>query len=224
MEPAFKRPKFSSNKPLLSEPKTIDLTSLLGGAMGLDKLTSLGDELGDGRVEVIDNNIYFYTDVSTSSCFQLIKALRKLDIECQEKAIRENLENIHINLHIHSYGGDLFAGFAVIDVIRTMKTPVYSYVEGMAASAATIISVVCDRRYVYKYSYMLIHQLSGGMWGKFQEMEDDFKSSKDLMNDIKNIYVQHTNLKKRELKDILKHDLWWNSSKCLENGLVDEVL
>lgn len=105
-----------------------------------------------------------------------------------------------------------------------MKTPVYSYIEGMAASAATIISVVCDRRYIYKYSYMLIHQLSGGMWGKFQEMEDDFKSSKDLMNDIKNIYVAHTNLKKKELKDILKHDLWWNSKLCLENGLVDEVI
>lgn len=224
MEPSFKRPKFCSNKPpSSSEPKTLDLTSLLGGAMGLDKLSGLGDE-GDGRVEVIDNNIYFYTDVSTSSCFQLIKALRRLDIECQEKALRENLENTHINLHIHSYGGDLFAGFAVIDVIRTMKTPVYSYIEGMAASAATIISVVCDRRYIYKYSYMLIHQLSGGMWGKFQEMEDDFKSSKDLMNDIKNIYVAHTNLKKRELKDILKHDLWWNSDKCLESGLVDEVL
>jgi ATP-dependent protease ClpP protease subunit len=225
MEPTLKRPKFCSNKPpLSSESKTIDLTSLLGGAMSLDKLPGLGDELGDGRVEVIDNNIYFYTDVSTSSCFQLIKALRRLDIECQEKALRENLENTHINLHIHSYGGDLFASFAVIDVIRTMKTPVYSYIEGMAASAATIISVVCDRRYIYKYSYMLIHQLSGGMWGKFQEMEDDFKSSKDLMTDIKNIYVQHTNLKKRELKDILKHDLWWNSAKCLENGLVDEVL
>ena len=220
MEPSFKRPKFSSKQSQVQDTKSINLLDLLGG----DKLPGLGDELGGSRVEVIDNNIYFYTDVSTESCFQLVKALRRLDIECQEKAIRENLENIHINLHIHSYGGDLFAGFAVIDVIRTMNTPVYSYIEGMAASAATIISVVCERRYIYKYSYMLIHQLSGGMWGKYQEMEDDFNSCKDLMEDIKNIYVEYTTLKKKDLREILKHDLWWSSKKCLAVGLVDEVL
>jgi ATP-dependent protease ClpP protease subunit len=218
MEVAFKRAKYA----VASATKTPELP------LGLEALklpsSLLGGDLDDGCVEVVDNNIYFYTDVNTQSCYQLIKALRKLDIKYREKAIRENVDNMHINLHIHSYGGDLFGSFAVIDVIRTMNTPVHSYIEGMAASAATIISVVCERRFIYKHSYMLIHQLSGGMWGKFQEMEDEFKSSKDMMTDIKNIYVEHTHLKKRELKDILKHDLWWNSAKCLENGLVDEVL
>ena len=175
-------------------------------------------------LKVINNNIYFYTEVSTKSCLELITTLRKLDIEMQEKSIRENLENLHINLHIHSGGGDLFAGFAVIDCIRTLKIPVHSYIEGMAASAATLISCVCERRYIYKYSYMLIHQLSGGMWGKYQEMEDDFQSSKDLMNDIKQIYSTNTKLKKKNLTKILKHDIWWNSKTCLEHGLVDEIL
>ena len=218
MELSFKRAKMMSGN-------GADTPLKLPGLEAALKLPLMGgDDLHDSTVEVVDNNIYFYTDVNTQSCYQLIKALRKLDIEYQEKSIRENVDNYHINLHIHSYGGDLFGAFAVIDVIRTMKTPVHSYIEGMAASAATIISVVCDRRYIYKYSYMLIHQLSGGMWGKYQEMEDDFKNSKDMMADIANIYVQHTNLKKKELKDILKHDLWWNSKLCLDNGLVDEVL
>jgi ATP-dependent protease ClpP protease subunit len=211
MELSFKRAKKSSS----------DELSKLEAAL---KLPLLGEDIDDSIVEVVDNNIYFYTDVSTASCFQLIKALRKLDVQYQEKAIREGVENVNINLHIHSGGGDLFAAFAVIDVIRTMKTPVYSYIEGMAASAATIISVVCERRYMYKHSYMLIHQLSAGMWGKFSEMKDEFKSCKDLMADIKNIYMENTSLKKRELKEILIHDLWWNSGICLDNGLVDEVL
>ena len=215
MEPSFKRPKIMLKK---------DITSNNVGELNLSNLLNGCLEGEDSMVEVVNNNIYFYTEVSTSSSYQLVKALRKLDIECQEKAIRENTDNLHINLHIHSYGGDLFGAFAVIDVIRTMNTPVHSYIEGMAASAATLISVVCDKRYIYKYSYMLIHQLSSGMWGKYQELEDEMKSCKDMMKDIKGIYSKHTKLNKKELNDILKHDVWWNSKTCLDSGLVDEVL
>ena len=71
---------------------------------------------------------------------------------------------------------------------------------------------------------MLIHQLSGGMWGKFEEMKEDMQNCEDLMADIKAIYLEHTSMKKKDLKKFLKHDIWWRSSRCLEVGLVDEVI
>jgi len=175
-------------------------------------------------VETIDNNIYFYSQVTTKSCFNLIKQLKMLDMKLQTQKMRNNLDNIHIDLHIHTYGGDLYAAFAVIDVIRTLKTPVHSYIEGIAASAGTIISVVCDKRYMYKHSYMLIHQLSSFMGGKFQELEDEFNNCQEFMTVIKNLYKEHTNINKRKLDEILKHDLWWDAKTCLENKLVDEIL
>lgn len=178
----------------------------------------------DEIVETIDNNIYFYSDVTTKSCFSLIKQLKKLDISLQTNKLRNNLENVHINLHIHSYGGDLYGAFAVIDIIRTLKTPVHSYVEGIAASAATIISVVCDKRYMYKHSYMLIHQLSSFMGGKFQEIEDEFNNCQEFMKVIKNVYKTYTKVNKKKLNEILKHDLWWDAKTCLDNDLVDEIL
>lgn len=178
----------------------------------------------DQIVETIDNNIYFYTDVTTKSCFNLIKQLKILDMKLQTEKMRNNLDNIHINLHIHSYGGDLYGAFAVIDIIRTLKTPVHSYIEGIAASAATIISVVCDKRYMYKNSYMLIHQLSSFMGGKFQEIEDEFNNCQEFMNVIKKIYKEYTKINKKKLDEILKHDLWWDSKLCLDNELVDEIL
>lgn len=175
-------------------------------------------------IEVIDNNIYFYSEVTTKSSFTLIKELKKLDMDLQTNKLRNNLENVHINLHIHSYGGDLYGAFAVIDIIRTLKTPIHSYIEGIAASAATIISVVCEKRYIYKNAYMLIHQLSSSMWGKFTDLEDEFTNCQEFMKVIKNIYKTHTNVNKRKLDNILKHDLWWNANICLENGLVDKIL
>lgn len=175
-------------------------------------------------VEVIDNNIYFYSDVTTKTCFLLIKELKKLDMRLQTEKLRNNLENVHINLHIHTYGGDLYGAFAVIDIIRTLKTPVHSYIEGISASAGTIISVVCEKRYMYKNAYMLIHQLSSGMWGKFADLEDEMTNCQEFMKVIKDVYKKYTKVNKRKLDEILKHDLWWNANTCLENGLVDEIL
>jgi ATP-dependent protease ClpP protease subunit len=71
---------------------------------------------------------------------------------------------------------------------------------------------------------MLVHQLSGLMWGKFQEMQDDMQNSEMLMKKIKDIYKEHTRIPKREMDKILQHDIWWEAEKCLEYGLVDELI
>ena len=113
--------------------------------------------------------------------------------------------------------------FSVIDTIKNMKVPVVSIIEGAAASAATLISVMCDYRIIYKTSYMLIHQLSSGSWGKMNELEEEMENLKELMNSIKTIYKENTNIPRGEISEILKHDLWWNADICLAKGLVDEI-
>jgi len=224
-----KRPKFGGDPPSNDDELQLDIGDLFSTLLGGDKQSNgpsgagIGGLLGDDPVRVVGNHIYFYSEVNSQSCLQLILALKRLDLQIQKQKL-ETDSDAHIDLHIHSGGGELYSCFAVIDTIRTITTPVYSYIEGMAASAATIISVVCDKRFIFKYSYMLIHQLSGGMWGKFEEMKEDMEACENLMDDIKEIYVEHTKMKKKDLKKFLKHDIWWRSSRCLELGLVDEVL
>jgi len=128
------------------------------------------------------------------------------------------------NLHINSYGGSVFAGFSSVDYIIGSKVPVVSVIDGCAASAATIMSVVADHRQINKHAYMLIHQLSSGMWGKYQDMKDDMENSDRLMKMIIDIYEEHTKIPKKELNKILKHDLWWDAETCLKYGLVDEII
>ena len=86
------------------------------------------------------------------------------------------------------------------------------------------MSVVGNKRYIHKNACMLVHQLSGHMWGKFQEMEDDMHNSKMLMKKIKNIYRQYTKIPEDKMDEILKHDIWWDAEQCLEYGLVDEII
>ena len=120
-----------------------------------------------------------------------------------------------------------YLGFASIDTIRNSNFPVVSIIEGAAASAATLMSVVCDERIIRKNAYMLIHQMSSGFWGKMEEIKDEFINLKKLSKNLKKIYKDHTNLNNTDseikLNDILKRDIWWSSQECLKYGLVDTI-
>ena len=71
---------------------------------------------------------------------------------------------------------------------------------------------------------MLIHQLSSGCWGKMCEIEDEMENLTDFMDKIKKIYVDNTKIPRKELSELLKHDLWLNSEKCLKYSLADEIM
>ena len=175
-------------------------------------------------VDFTQNRIYFYSGVSRPKVLQLNKGIFNLNVNMLSKAGPLEYQPPPIKLHINSYGGSVFAGLAAVDYIKNSKIPVHTIIDGCAASAATLMSCVAERRYMHKNACMLVHQLSGLMWGKFQEMQDDMQNSEMLMEKIKNIYKEHTKIPKKELDNILKHDLWWEAEKCLEYGLVDELI
>ena len=111
-----------------------------------------------------------------------------------------------------------------MDTIKNCKTPVHSYIDGSAASAATLISVVAKKRFIFPNSFMLIHQLSSAMWGNYEAMKDEMENLDLIMGKIKKIYKEHTNMSARQITEILKRDKWFEAEKCLELGLVDEIV
>ena len=180
------------------------------------------------------NHVHFYTGVTTDS----VADLQKLIIDAA-KEMRLNVRNASdaglnvsynpIVLHINSFGGSLFAAFSFIGFLAQFKTlypeiKIRSVIDGYAASAATLISVACDERYITEYGYMLIHQLASATWGKYHDIKDTISNLDCFMRKIKKIYLQHTHIKEDDLDDILKHDLFWDSAKCEELGLVDGVI
>lgn len=187
-------------------------------------IINTGGSGGGGSVtKVVENNIYFYGDITESNALELNATLFELDKKLSVAKVYLDVNPI-INLRINSYGGSLFAGLATVDVIRNLTCDVHSYVEGAAASAATIISVSCNKRFIGKYSKMLIHQLSAGAYGKYTELEDDMENNKHLMSTIKEIYKEYTKVPMKKLDEILKHDLWFDSKTSLKLGLVDEIV
>jgi ATP-dependent protease ClpP protease subunit len=178
----------------------------------------------NNRIETKSNRIYYYTEVSRGKNLELNMKIAELSGDLIDRGRKLNVDPGRIYLHINSYGGSVFAGFSSVDYIRNSKVPITSIIDGCAASAATIMSVTANHRQINKHAYMLIHQLSSGMWGKYQEQKDTMENNDRLMKMIIEIYEEHTKIPKKELNKLLKHDLWWDADTCLKYGLVDEII
>ena len=172
------------------------------------------------------NHIFFFAGVSKESVYRMHQHLLKINAdfeELQRKNPAVSMTPSPIILHINSFGGGVFAAFAGIDFIRQSRIPVYTVVEGVSASAGTLMSIVGKRRYIRPQASMLIHQLSSWFGGKMTEIDDNYKNLQQMHDSIRQLYVEHTRISGDDLDELLKHDLWWKPEKCLEVGLVDAV-
>lgn len=174
---------------------------------------------------ITNNDIYFYLDVNRESSYLVNKSITDLSKQLLVTQITFDLPNPSpIKLYINSDGGEVFGALSIIDRIRSSKVPVHSYVEGLVASAATLISVSCHKRYMSKNSVMLIHQIRSWFEGTHENFKDESYNMDVLSNIIKNIYLKHTKFTESELNEILKRDIYLNAEDAIKYGLADEIV
>lgn len=171
-----------------------------------------------------NNEVWFYSEINQKSALKLIELLKTVEKNILTACVQYDIDAIPIKLYIHSPGGYVTSSFALASYIKNMKVPVHTIIDSWAASGATILSVSGAKRIARQNSYVMIHQLSGAMWGSFENMKDDFKNVKLMMADIINHYVKHTKIEEKELKKMLKRDIYFSAEKCLELGLIDEII
>ena len=189
----------------------------------LEKEEEDDEEEEESKIYRENNHIYFYTEIDRNTISKLNVLLREAEEYCVILSLKLRIDLVPIYLHIYSNGGYIHAAFAAIDVINSSKVPVYSIIEGATASAGTLISIVCKKRYIRPTAYMLIHQLSSEIWGKMDAIIDEYKNLTQLMSKIKSIYKKYSSLTPKKLDKLLKHDLWLDAKKSIKYGLVDKL-
>jgi ATP-dependent Clp protease protease subunit len=183
------------------------------GEINQESMSSLIEKLLDLESKVI------------KKCKSLKRKYQKEGEEDENPMIIFKVEPKPIKLYITSGGGLVYQVLSAIDTIKSMIIPVHTYVKGFAASAATLLSLSGKRRFITENSYMLIHELrSGCAWGKYSQLKDSFENMTVLNDHIKNYYIKNTKLTKEELDEQLKKDVIWTPEKCLEKGLIDEII
>lgn len=183
------------------------------------------DDYSPSEITHQDNYINFYSEISDKTISNLIGLIREKNLQCAKIQYQFDLEEPPaIHLHINSYGGWVFSGFAGMEQIIHNKIPIYTYVDGMSASAATYLSIVGKKRYIYEHASMLIHQISSGFWGKYNEFIDEKKNLDMLMDTMRGMYKDYTSMTTTMINNLLKKDLYLSAEECLKFGLVDEII
>lgn len=188
-------------------------------------------------ISIIDNELHFNGTINSQSMSSLTKELltmqktllnsckttkRKFaDIDSESVSVEIKPQNI--KLFITSNGGSVHQVFGAIDTIKYMKVPVHTICKGMVASAGTLLSINGAKRFITPNTYMLVHELRSGSWGKYQQLKDSFENCSSLMDHIKKMYIEKTKLTNDDLDKCLHKDTIWNADVCIEKGLVDEL-
>ena len=174
-----------------------------------------------------DERILFLSDdidnESVGSITWNILRLIKSDDEKDKK--EKDYRREPIKLYINSYGGSVYDMWGLIDIILNSKTPIYTYCTGYAMSAAFKIFLAGHKRYCYKHSTFMYHQMSCWRSGKYQDLVED-REEMDWLNKKNEEYViDRTKLTRDKVKDIRekKKDFYIHSDKAVEYGIVDEV-
>lgn len=128
-----------------------------------------------------------------------------------------------IRLHIHSNGGDLYSGLGIADAVAACKIPIHTYVEGCAASAASLIAICGAKRFISPSSHILIHQLSAGFAGTHEDFQEEMRNQNLLMDRLRKIYLERSKLTADALQGLLSTDLLLDAEQCLQFGLVDVI-
>jgi ATP-dependent Clp endopeptidase proteolytic subunit ClpP len=135
----------------------------------------------------------------------------------------KDLKDKPINLRINSLGGDVFNGMAIYNVIKKRESKTTVYIEGIAASIATIIALGADEVIMSENSLFMIHNAWGGTMGNSKDMRKSADTLDKISNELTEIYVKKTGLAYNRVTEMMDEETWLSAEEAYELGFVDTV-
>ena len=162
------------------------------------------------------NRIIHVGEINSSYVRHWIKAMKWMEAEDAKK---------RITFIISSYGGSVYDGLGLYDMIRTCKCPITTIGNGKVMSMGTFIMCAGNKKYAHKHTTFMFHELSGGSYGKYSEMQNDQKENARLMKMFSGIYSENSNKDVKWWKKFLAHtDKFMSTDEVEDMGMLDKVL
>ena len=161
--------------------------------------------------------------VSSNLLIHFILEINEEDILLKLAAPKYKPEPIKIV--INSFGGSMYDGLGIIGAIKASKTPVHTYCYGSAMSMGLYILNVGDKRFVSKFSTLMIHEGSADIHNKFSQLKIELDEAQRLEKLCSSTLIKHSNLTSSELKSKkLKGDWYFTASTAKSKGIIDKIL
>ena len=165
-----------------------------------------------------EGELQIYGDISETSWY---------GDEVLPKDFKKDLDALgdisELKVFINSGGGDVFAGQAIYTMLKRHKANVTVYVDGLAASIASVIAMAGDKVIMPKNAMMMIHNpwtIGIGNSTDFRKLADDL----DKINEsIKTTYLDKASVEEDKLIELMNAETWLTADDCIKYGFADEV-
>ncbi|WP_208625399.1 ClpP-like prohead protease/major capsid protein fusion protein [Salinicola salarius] len=129
-----------------------------------------------------------------------------------------------INLHIHSPGGDVFEGMAIYNLLANHPATINVYIDGLAASMASVIAMVGNTVYIPENAMIMIHK----PWGIQGGNSDDMRRYAELLDKVETTlltaYTKKTGKTEDEIRSWLAAETWLSGPEAVEHGFADQLV
>ena len=128
-----------------------------------------------------------------------------------------------IDLHINSPGGDVFDGNTIYNLLKQHPAKVTTYIDGLAASIASVIALAGDTVHMAENALFMLHQPWAFTMGNEEDHEKTLEVLKQVGGSIAKTYMSKTGKEENEIRKMMRAETWLNSDEALEAGFVDEI-
>ena len=128
-----------------------------------------------------------------------------------------------IELHINSPGGDMFDGLAIMNALRQHDATVTTYVDGLAASAASLVALGGDRIVMTTGSQMMVHEASTFAYGNAEAMRAIIARLDKASDGMADVYARRAGGTSAEWREVMRAETWYSAAEAVDAGLADAV-
>jgi ATP-dependent Clp endopeptidase proteolytic subunit ClpP len=142
------------------------------------------------------------------------------------KKFQEELAAItakQIDLHINSPGGAVFDGIAIYNLLKQHNAKVTTYIDGLAASIASVIALAGDKIVMAANALFMIHNPSGLVMGTAEDMRKTADVLDKVRSTMSGVYSGKTGKSEDEINGLLDAESWFTADEAMAAGFVDEI-
>lgn len=193
------------------------MIQIIGGrlvALALAAVLLVAPAASADTIELTDRIAYLTGAVNTKSISAVIKKVLAYDSESHDE----------IWLMIDSFGGSVDAGFILIDLIKTIKSPVNCVVTSKAYSMGAILTVFCKKRYMYEHATMMFHEASYGALGEDPSIRSRIEFNVKYLDRIHSEIAKIIKMPLTDYRERIR-DAWWVlAPEAVKANFVDGIV
>ncbi len=176
-----------------------------------------------------DNTIEIYGPILPHEEVSFLQDCFDDETAISGKMFRERMDAISgdVVLRINCDGGDVFEGTTMISAIRQRQKDghkVHAIVDGIAASMASMLVAAADTSEISEMGVLMIHEVSGGMYGRADDMENAAKLMRDLNASAAKTYAKSSGMAEDEILKMMDDETYMVAAEAVEKGFVGSVI